>query len=199
MNKERHAFEQILNYKIINFGNYYMTTEKLLVIILIIIITKILLYVIKRSLFKSKKIKPIDGGKLSSIVQISNYIGWIIAIVLILDVLGIQITVLLTGSAALLVGVGLGLQQTFNDMISGIILLLEGKTKVGDVLQVDNDIVMLKEIGFRTSAGVNRDDITIIIPNSKIINEKVINWSHQEKKTRFRIDIGVAYGSDVDL
>lgn len=113
--------------------------------------------------------------------------------------MGIKITVLLTGSAALLVGVGLGLQQTFNDFISGIILLLEGKTKVGDVLQVDNDIVMLKDIGLRTSESVNRDNITIIIPNSKIINDKVINWSHQEKKTRFRIDIGVAYGSDVDM
>jgi len=199
MNKERHAIEQILNYKIIDFGNYYLTTEKLIVIILIILFTKIILVAIKKSLFKSKKIKSIEEGKLASIAQISSYIGWTIAIILILNVLGIKITVLLTGSAALLVGVGLGLQQTFNDFISGIILLLEGKTKVGDVLQVDNDIVMLKEIGFRTSEGVNRDDITIIIPNSKIINEKVINWSHQEKKTRFRIDIGVAYGSDVDL
>ena len=66
-------------------------------------------------------------------------------------------------------------------------------------MQVDNDIVVLKEMSLRTSEGINSDDITIIIPTSKIINEKVINWSHQEKKTRFRIDIGIAYGSDVDL
>ena len=108
-------------------------------------------------------------------------------------------TVLLTSSTALFVGIGLGLQATFIDFISGLVLLIEGKTKVGDILQVDNDIVMLKEIGLRTSEGVNRDDITILIPNSKIINDKVINWSHQEKKTRFRINVGVAYGSDVDL
>ena len=199
MDKNKHTIEHILDYKIIDFGNYYLTTEKLLVIILIIVITKTLLVILKRSILRSKKLKPKDEGNLYSLIQIFNYIGWTIASILILDTIGIKITVLLTGSAALLVGVGLGLQQTFNDFISGIILLVEGKTKVGDILQVDTDIVMLKEIGLRTSEGVNRDDITIIIPNSKIINDKVINWSHQEKKTRFRIDLGVAYGSDVDL
>ena len=199
MDKSKLTIEHLLNYKIIDLDNYYLTTEKLLVIILIIVITKALLVILKRSILRSKKLKPKDEGSLYSLIQIFNYIGWTIASILVLDTIGIKITVLLTGSAALLVGVGLGLQQTFNDFISGIILLVEGKTKVGDILQVDTDIVMLKEIGLRTSEGVNRDDITIIIPNSKIINDKVINWSHQEKKTRFRIDVGVAYGSDVDL
>ena len=87
MNKERHGIEQILNYKIIDFGNYYLTTEKLIVIILIILFTKIILVAIKKSLFKSKKIKSIEEGKLASIAQISSYIGWTIAIILILNVL----------------------------------------------------------------------------------------------------------------
>jgi len=99
----------------------------------------------------------------------------------------------------LLVGVGLGLQQTFTDIISGIILLVEGSTKIGDVLEIDGDVVMIKHIGLRTSRGLNRDDIVVIIPNSQITTNKVINWSHQSKKTRFRINVGVAYGSNVDL
>jgi len=70
---------------------------------------------------------------------------------------------------------------------------------VGDILSIDNDIVKIEEIGFRTSKGQNRDEISIIIPNSLITTSKVINWSHQTKRTRFKIDIGVAYGSDVDL
>jgi len=193
------SLEHLMNYKIVDFGNYSITTEKLLFIILTVIITKLLLITLKRSLLRSKRYKTKDEGNLYSIIQLFNYFGWIIAITLILDTLGINITVLLTGSAALLVGVGLGLQQTFNDFISGIILLIEGKTKVGDVLQIDTEVVMLKAIGLRTSEGVNRDDISIIIPNSKIINDKVINWSHQQNKTRFRIDVGVAYGSDIDL
>ena len=199
MDNANNPVKEILNYKLIDFGNISITTEKLIVVVLIIIITKLLLVAIRRSILKSKKFKPKDQGSLFSMIQIFKYIGWVIAIILILDTIGVKITVLLTGSAALLVGVGIGLQQTFNDFVSGVILLLEGKTKVGDVLQFDNDIVMLKEIGLRTSEGVNRDNVIIIIPNSKIINDKVINWSHQKNRTRFRINIGVAYGSDVDL
>ncbi len=199
MEKSKHTLEYILNYKIVDFGSIYLTTEKLMVIVLIVIVTKALLLVFRRSLLKAKGLKDKDVGNLFAIIQIVNYVGWTIALIIILNTIGIKLTVLITSSAALLVGAGLGLQQTFNDFISGVILLIEGKTKVGDILQFDNDVVMLKEIGLRTSEGINRDNITIIIPNSKIINDKVINWSHQQKKTRFRIDVGVAYGSDVDL
>ena len=199
MDKSKTTLDHILNYNLISFGDFHLTTEKLILIILIIVVTKALLVLLKRSLLRTKQFRTKDEGNLYAIVQIFNYLGWILAILIILNTLGIKITVLLTGSAALLVGVGLGLQQTFNDFVSGIILLLEGKTKVGDILQFDNDVVMLKEIGLRTSEGINRDNIALIIPNSKIINDKVINWSHQEKKTRFRINVSVAYGSDVDL
>ncbi len=199
MEKSKHTLEYILNYKIVDFGSIYLTTEKLLVIVLIVIVTKALLLIFRRSLLKAKGLKDKDVGNLFAIIQIVNYVGWTISLIIILNTIGIKLTVLITSSAALLVGAGLGLQQTFNDFISGVILLIEGKTKVGDILQFDNDVVMLKEIGLRTSEGINRDNITIIIPNSKIINDKVINWSHQQKKTRFRIDVGVAYGSDVDL
>ena len=63
----------------------------------------------------------------------------------------------------------------------------------------ENDVVKIQRIGLRTSEAMNRDDIVTILPNSLITTNKVINWSHQSKKTRFRINVGVAYGSDVDL
>jgi small-conductance mechanosensitive channel len=78
-------------------------------------------------------------------------------------------------------------------------LLFEGSIKVGDILEVDGQVVRILKIGLRTSKAINRDDIVIILPNSLMTSNKVINWSHQEKKTRFRIKVGVAYGSDVDL
>ena len=124
---------------------------------------------------------------------------WIISFAITLQALGIRITVLLAGSAALLVGIGLGLQQTFNDIVSGIILLSERSIKVGDILEIDGDVIKILSIGLRTSKGLNRDEISIIIPNSLITTNKVINWSHQSKKTRFKINVGVAYGSDVNL
>ena len=195
---EESTLNEFLQYRLFQLGDFSMNVEKLVSVVIILILTKLILLGIRKSIYRTRKNKTRDPGSLYSVVQIVNYFGWILAIIIILDVLGIKLTMLLTGGAALLVGVGLGLQQTFNDFISGVILLIEGKTKVGDVLQIDDDVVMLKEIGLRTSEGVNRDLISVIIPNSKIINDKVINWSHQEKKTRFRIKVGVAYGSDVD-
>ena len=190
---------KVLAFELISVGDYHISVFNLMMVLLILAVTKGLLWLIKKSLFGSKKHRShIDEGNRYSLFQIAKYVVWVISIALVLDTIGVKVTILLAGSAALLVGVGLGLQQTFNDIISGIILLSERSIKVDDVLEIDSDVVRIQEIGLRTSKGLNRDAISIIIPNSLITTNKVINWSHQTKKTRFRIDVGVAYGSDVD-
>ena len=187
------------NFEIFNFNNYTLSIFDLSNLIVIVIITKLVLWLISKALFNKKKLHKLDEGSAFALFQIIKYLIWIIAITLILEALGIKVTILLAGSAALLVGVGLGLQQTFNDMLSGIILLFEHSVKVGDILEIDGDRVIIQEIGLRTSKGMNVRQIVVIIPNSLITTNKVINWSHQTQKTLFKIDIGVAYGSDVDL
>jgi len=199
LNKLKDVLENILNFELLNIGDYILTVNKLLTIFIIIIATKLIISRLKKIIYKSEKAKNFDRGTLYSLVQIISYLIWLLALIIILDTLGLKITAILTGSAALLVGVGIGLQQTFNDFVSGIILLIEGATKVDDVLEVDGEVLLMKKIGLRTSVGINRDDIAVIVPNSRITTDKVINWSHQSKTIRFRIDIGVAYGSDIDL
>lgn len=188
-----------LEFEIFRVGEFRLNVTTLITILAMFLIAKLLLWLIKKALFSRQKLKALDQGNLIALFQIIRYVLWIITITLIIETLGVKVTVILAGSAALLVGVGLGLQQTFNDFISGIILLTEGTTKVGDVLEIDGDVVIIQSIGLRTSKGLNRDEIVIIIPNSLITTNKVINWSHQSKKTRFKINVGVAYGSDVDL
>ena len=193
------TIREIVQYEILSFGENKLRAYTLLIIIGIFLLTKVLLWVIKKALYRKNRINEFDDANAYAIFQIIRYIIWIIAIGFILETIGIKVTVLVAGSAALLVGVGLGLQQTFNDIISGMILLAERSIRLNDILEIDGDIVKIEEIGLRTSKGLNRDDISIIIPNSLITTNKVINWSHQSKETRFRINIGVAYGSDVDL
>ena len=122
-----------------------------------------------------------------------------IAIAIALESIGIKLTLLIAGSAALLVGLGLGLQSVFQDFISGVVILVESTIQVNDVIEVEGFVGRVKEIGLRTSKVVTRDDIVTIIPNSKFTTERVINWSHTKRKTRFHINVGVAYGSDVEL
>jgi len=193
------AIREIVQYEILSFGENKLRAYTLLIIISIFLLTKVLLWLIKKALYRKNRSNEFDDANAYAIFQIIRYIIWVIAIGFILETIGIKVTVLVAGSAALLVGVGLGLQQTFNDIISGIILLAERSIRINDILEIDGDIIKIEEIGLRTSKGLNRDDISIIIPNSLITTNKVINWSHQSKKTRFKINIGVAYGSDVDL
>ena len=192
------SLQDILNHVIFTMGDYSLKVNMIVKVLLIIMVTRLLLVVIKKMLFRRSIADEQEKGNIQAVYQIIRYIVWIIAFGLALETIGIRVTLLLAGSAALLVGIGLGLQQTFNDVISGIILLTERSIKIGDVLEIDGNVVKIQTIGIRTSKGLNTDDISIIIPNSLITTSKVINWSHQNDKTRFRIDVGVAYGSDVD-
>ncbi|NND34958.1 MAG: mechanosensitive ion channel [Saprospiraceae bacterium] len=193
------AFREFLEFRLLEVGDYSISVYSILLIISIFAGVKVLLFFIRKGISRRWKVRHHDPGSQFAIIQIISYVIWILAFVLALESMGVKITILIAGSAALLVGVGLGLQQTFNDIVSGIILLVEGSTKVGDVLDVDGEIVKLQNIGLRASKVINRDDIVIIIPNSMIVTNKVINWTHQLQETRFRISVGVAYGSDIDL
>ena len=191
--------QKFLEFELIHIGTYVISVFTFVRILMIILIATILLWVIKKALMRKKVVEKLDAGTAYAIYQIIKYFIWVIAFGLILETIGIRVTVLIAGSAALLVGVGLGLQQTFNDVISGVILLSERSIKIDDILEIDGDIVKIQDIGLRTSKGLNRDQISIIIPNSLITTNKVINWSHQTRHNRFRINVGVAYGSDIDL
>ena len=71
--------------------------------------------------------------------------------------------------------------------------------RVGDIVEFNDTVGKVIEIDFRTSKIKTRDDITLIVPNSKLVSDNVINWTEGDKRTRFHIDVGVAYGSDTEL
>ncbi|NJL15044.1 MAG: mechanosensitive ion channel [Microscillaceae bacterium] len=143
-------------------------------------------------------LKSVDEGKRFAILQISKYLVYGLAMALLLDRLHIG-TVLFTSFAGLFVGLGFGLQQTFNDLSSGLILLFEGSVKVGDIVRLEGEVGRVLSIGVRHSVIQTRDDITLIVPNSKLIVDKVTNLSGLTQITRFGILVGVAYGSNLDL
>lgn len=142
------------------------------------------------------KKNEINVGTQYAINQLISYFVYVLVILTALHYLKINMTVFWGGLAALLVGVGLGLQQTFNDLFSGLVLLFERGIEVGEILEIDGEVGSLKKIGLRTSVIETRDNITIIVPNSKLVVSNVINWSHYDNKVRFKVNVGVAYGSD---
>ncbi|NJB87264.1 small-conductance mechanosensitive channel [Lewinella marina] len=142
----------------------------------------------------------VDSGSQYAINRLITYFVYVVGVLLVLQAAGFDLVVLWTGAAALLVGIGIGLQQTFNDLICGIIILFERGVMVGDVVEVsDHQVGTVRKIGARTATIETRDDIIIFVPNSKLIGENVVNWSHVERKARFHVGVGVAYGSDTAL
>lgn len=180
-------------------GEFTITPAKIAATFLVIIITWFVLLLIRKILLHPKKMDATERGRRISAFQLLRYFVWVIVFSICIKIAGFDITILVAGSAALLVGIGFGLQNIFSDLISGLFLLFERKVKVGDVMEVDNIVGKVQAINLRTSVLLTRDGYDIIVPNHKFITENVINWSHNSYERRFQIEVGVSYGSDVEL
>ena len=179
---------------------WFFTSSKVLELVVIFLIARITIWVLTQvALFSLFKRQDIDQGSRFAINQLLKYLIYFIATILAIDGLGINMTLILGGAAALLVGVGLGLQQTFNDFFSGLVLLFERSVSVGDVMDVGGVVGAVKKIGLRSSIIETRSNVSIIVPNSKLVNESVKNWTHFVEFVRFEIKVGVAYGSDTKV
>lgn len=180
-------------------GKFELTPGKLVGLLLILIIATVFLSLLRRFFLNKRPLTFSEKGRRVSLFQLIKYITWVLAISFCITLLGFDVTLLVAGSAALLVGLGFGLQNIFSDFISGLLMLLEGKVKIGDVMEVEQIVGKVQEINLRTSVLLTRDGYNIIVPNHKFITDNLINWSHQSLERRFQINIGVSYGSDVEL
>jgi small-conductance mechanosensitive channel len=142
--------------------------------------------------------RTLERGLKDSIVTVSSYLIWALGIVLALSVLGVNTTSLAVVFGALSIGIGFGLQNIFNNFISGLILLFERPIQVGDYVEVNGVWAEVKKINVRATVVQTFDNASLIIPNSDFISQQVTNWSFKDPRMRRHVDIGVAYGSDVE-
>lgn len=186
--------KEFLENSIIEIGNYSLKLYNVVSFLILIAIVIVLLIILKRIIYRSRSL---DSAKKFSVNKLSRYIIVIIAFFISLHILGFNISVLLAGSAALLVGLGFGLQNLFSDFISGIILLLDRTLKVDDIIEVGGSIYKVLEINFRTTKVLGRNENYVILPNSQLTGNSVINWTHSAVASRFKVNIGVDYSTDV--
>lgn len=192
--------KDVLEFPIFSFDGFTLTPGRIFLSLAVLIaasfIQRFLSFVIKK---RARKSQTFDEGKIHTLVKILKYFIYTIAAVLSVQSLGVEVGILLASSAALFVGIGFGLQNIFNDMISGIIVLFEGEIRKGDILEIDGTVGRVETIDIRTSKIFTRDGIRMIIPNSHLTSQEIINWSYNDQMTRFKITLGVAYGSDTKL
>jgi small-conductance mechanosensitive channel len=119
------------------------------------------------------------------------------SIVIVLDYVGINLTVLQLFSGALGLGIGFGLQKVFANLVSGFIILADKSIKPGDVIQVGDSYGWIKFLGSRYVSVVTRDGTEHLIPNENLVTGQVINWSYSNNLVRLRVPIGISYESDL--
>ncbi|HKR05339.1 MAG TPA: mechanosensitive ion channel domain-containing protein [Bacteroidia bacterium] len=190
---------EILNYPLIDSLGMSITVMDLLKVIITLMLAWLLAEIARKILHKRAEEKTrSNAGRYFAFAQLIKYLIYTLCIVIILDLMGVNMTMFKAGSAALLVGLGFGLQHTFNDFVSGIIILFEGTLQVGHIVEIQTVVGRVKHIGLRTSRIETRDGVTIIVPNSKLVSDNVVNWSHQQiDLTRFVIRLPVGVESDV--
>lgn len=194
------TFKEILKFTLFKHGNINITVDSLVIVLIILFVTYIALAIVKRGFRRFIGHNETERRSYWSVYLILRYVVWVIVIVLMLETSGIKVSVLLASITALLVGVGFGIQQLFSDLASGIVLLIERNLQINDVIQLaDGTVGKVIHIGLRTSKIKTRDDIILVVPNSKFVNDIIINWSQMDYNTRFSVEVGVAYGSDTKL
>lgn len=192
------TFKEILEYRIfsINDDKISLYVYELVSICVVLFIGYVVDRLIKRVIYKSDKIG--DGEK-HSFYQIIHYLIVIIAFFGVFKSLGVDISPLLMGSSAILVGIGLGMQGLVLDFISGVIVLLDRPVRVGDMIDVDGVVGKVSRINIRTTTVITAGNKVLYLPNSYLTKNKLINFSQNDDFIVYTIDVGVDYNSDLEM
>jgi small-conductance mechanosensitive channel len=152
----------------------------------------------KRFLFNRFLVRSgLDRTLQHAIAQIVGYAVLVIGIIVVLDNAGIHLAALTVFAGAVGVGVGFGLKNVASNFISGLLIFAERPIAIGDRVEVAGITGQIQRIRFRSTVILTNDNISMIVPNEKFIDSPVTNWTYSDRRVRFRLPVGVAYGSDV--
>ncbi|WP_281847883.1 mechanosensitive ion channel family protein [Olleya namhaensis] len=194
---------EFLNIKIYTFTDNQdqitgvLKVKYLLLVILVLLLTTYVLRWVRKLV--TDKLPIEDKAKFVTVFSFARWIIYGIVFLVVIDSLGIDITAVFAASAALLIGVGLALQTLFQDIISGVFILVDQSVHVGDIIEIDGKVGRVEEIKLRTTRAVTIDNKVLVIPNHLYLTNSLYNWTQNGSTTRESVDVGVAYGSDVNL
>ncbi|HUJ11775.1 MAG TPA: mechanosensitive ion channel domain-containing protein [Verrucomicrobiae bacterium] len=165
----------------------------IVLVLLLLLVSRIVRRVLRERVLSHTKL---NVGVQYAIARIVSYAVLVLGLLVGLETLGVNMSSLAVIAGALGVGIGFGLQNIVSNFVSGLILLTERPIQIGDRVDVGGTMGDIVRIGARSTTIVTNDNITIIVPNSEFISGRVTNWSIGDPKVRFRIPVGVSYGSD---
>ncbi|MDX1513101.1 MAG: mechanosensitive ion channel [Gammaproteobacteria bacterium] len=183
----------------VKIGSFTLALNDVLIAVAIFVAILFLTRTLQR--FLEERLLPqtrLDVGLRHSLKTATGYAGLVIAAAVAFSALGLDLSNLAIIAGALSVGIGFGLQNVVNNFVSGLILLVERPVKVGDWVVVGPNEGYVQRINVRATEIQTFQRSSVIIPNSELLSSSVINWTHRDTNARVDINIGVAYGSDID-
>ena len=193
------AFEELFLYQM-TLGNLTLSPAMIILALLVLYISSFVSLSI-RAILESEIFPRVqmDIGSSQSITKLLHYILILIGLLISMSLIGIDLKGFAILGGALGIGIGFGLQDIVGNFISGLILLFERPIRVGDRIEADNQLGIVKKIGLRSTIIETLDQAQIIVPNSQLVFEKVTNWTHSGTVARLKIPVSVAYGSNMAL
>jgi small-conductance mechanosensitive channel len=186
------------NKSVLNFGGNEFSIINILILIgLFIASIFVSSYLTELLRTNVLQVTRMTRGSQEIILIITKYGLILISTVVLLQAYGLNLSSLALIGSALGVGIGFGFQDIARNFASGIVLLFERSIQVGDFIQVGEHLGVVEEVRTRSIVLKTLDRISIIVPNSRLLSEEVINWNHRKSVCRLHLPIGVAYGSDV--
>tara|TARA_B100000809_G_scaffold187176_1_gene185426 strand:+ start:3058 stop:5526 length:2469 start_codon:yes stop_codon:yes gene_type:complete len=164
-----------------------------LLIYLSIVIGNFTREILEKDVLKKNKMKK---GVPYAIGLMAKYSLVTLGIMLAVSVVGLPTDSLTVIIGAFGVGIGFGLQNIFNNLVSGLILLFERPIQLGDTIEVGTIIGNVRSIGIRSSSVRTFDGAEIIVPNGNLISDNVINWTLSDDRKRIELLVGVSYSSN---
>jgi small-conductance mechanosensitive channel len=190
-------FKDFLNLHLDLTKDISISILDLLVVVTVVVLTTVILKIFFRII--TRKLPENDKGKFNVVYGYFRWLIYIIILLITLDGLGVNVTAIFAASAALLIGVGLALQTLFQDIISGVFILIDQSVHVGDIIEIEGKVGRVEEIKLRTTRAVTIDNKVLVIPNHLYLTNSLYNWTQNGTLTRESVNVGVAYGSDVEL
>jgi small-conductance mechanosensitive channel len=171
--------------------------EGALIFVLALLASRTLSALLQRRIAKRAYLDP---GLRYTMGRLTQYLIIAVGVLLSLKAaFSLDLTSIAVLFTALSVGIGFGLQYLAADIASGFILLFERPVRVGDRITIGEDEGDVQSINLRTTVVATNDRISIIVPNSKLVSQRLINWSYGDPRARISIPVSVAYGSDIEL
>lgn len=186
-----------LNYHIDFTDKISISVKDVLIIATVIFITTLILRVVLRII--TRNLPDDDKGKFNVVFGYFRWLVYFLILLLTLHAVGVNVTAVFAASAALMIGIGLALQTLFQDIISGVFILIDQTVHVGDIIEIEGKVGRVEEIKLRTTRAVTIDNKVLIIPNHLYLENSLYNWTQNGSDTRESVDVGVAYGSDIQL